>query len=103
MGVRSTSKQAYSQIQGSGVTIAQREQILEYLYAEDTPRTLREIQEFTLIDINVVSGRCNELKKAGTLFEHPKRKCTLSSSVLAGFELNAVISQPHALSSLIAI
>ena len=82
MGVRSTSKQAYSQIQGSGVTTAQREQILEYLYAEDTPRTLREIQKFTLIDINAVSGRCNELKKAGTLYEHPKRKCTITGRLV---------------------
>ena len=82
MGVRSTSKQAYSQIQGSGVTTAQRQQILEYLYAEAAPRTLREIQEFTLIDINAVSGRCNELKKAGTLFEHPKRKCTITGRLV---------------------
>ena len=82
MGVRSTSKQAYSQVRGSGLTTAQREQILEYLYAEEAPRTLREIQEFTLIDINAVSGRCNELKRAGTLYEHPKRKCTITGRLV---------------------
>ena len=82
MGVRSTSKQAYSQVQESGLTTAQREQILEYLSAEDSPRTLREIQEFTLIDINAVSGRCNEMKKTGSLFEHPKRKCSITGRLV---------------------
>jgi len=38
--------------------------------------TMREIQKATGIDINAVSGRCNELKRDKRLFEYPKRKCS---------------------------
>ena len=82
MAVRSTSKRAYGEVSGSGLTQVQQEQIVDYLFAEDAPMTLREIQAFTGIDINAVSGRCNELKKAGTLYEHPKRKCTITGRLV---------------------
>ena len=82
MGVRSTSRRAYVEVQESGITTVQRDKIMKYLYAGETPKTLREIQGFTLIDINAVSGRCNELKKAGTLFEHTKRKCTVTGRMV---------------------
>ena len=82
MSVRTTSKLAYSGVQASGNTAAQRDQILDYLYTEETAKSLREIQGFTGIDINAVSGRCNELKKDNKLFEYPRRKCTITGRLV---------------------
>ena len=82
MSVRTTSKLAYSGVQASGSTAAQRDQILDFLYAESGPRSLREIQGFTGIDINAVSGRCNELKKDSKLYEYPRRKCSITGRLV---------------------
>jgi len=82
MSVRTTSKIAYSGVQASGSTAVQRDQILDFLYSESGPRSLREIQGFTGIDINAVSGRCNELKKDSKLYEYPRRKCSITGRLV---------------------
>jgi len=80
-GVADTSAIAYRELVESGRHGTQVRQILDLLDGSD-PMTLREIQKKTGMDINAVSGRVNDLKKQGLLFEWHKRKCSVTGRLV---------------------
>lgn len=88
-GVRETSLEAYSHLKESGALGYQCELIMEairlkakYFPTGNTGHSLRELCSATKIEINAVSGRCNELKKLGLIEEAPKRKCSISGRTI---------------------
>lgn len=87
--MQDTSRLAYRQIQKEGITTNQKQVILNCVKNHDRGlgMSLREIQSITGIEINAVSGRVNDLKKAN-LLSHPmwKRACKIS-----GRKINPVI------------
>ena len=89
-GVASTSKEAYIEINESGVGDTQREKILyvvnSYFRIHNEGMTNREISDMTNYEINAVSGRVNDLKKDGMLEVDVKRKCAVT-----GKNVNTVI------------
>ena len=89
-GVASTSKEAYIEINESGVGDTQREKILyvvnSYFRIHNEGMTNREISDMTNYEINAVSGRVNDLKKDGMLEVDVKRKCAVT-----GKKVNTVI------------
>lgn len=82
MPVRETSKKVYKEINEEGKIGEQAQAILYYLIGSTCPLSLQEIKVGTKIDINAVSGRVNDLKKAGKVFEHAKRKCTITGRTI---------------------
>jgi len=82
MPVRSTSRDSLSAMVRHGKVSAQHKKILDYLSEASSAMTMREIQRATGIDINAVSGRCNELKRTNRLFEYPKRKCSVTDRLV---------------------
>jgi DNA-binding Lrp family transcriptional regulator len=89
-GVASTSKEAYIELNESGVGDTQREKILyvvnSYFRIHNEGMTNREIADMTNYEINAVSGRVNDLKKDGMLEVDVKRKCAVT-----GKNVNTVI------------
>ena len=89
-GVASTSKEAYIEINESGVGDTQREKILyvvnSHFRIHNKGLTNREIANLTNYEINAVSGRVNDLKKDGLLEVDGKRKCSYT-----GKKVNTVI------------
>lgn len=75
--VRTTSREAYHSIQDSGQVGAQACFILSRLNST-RDYSLQEISKITGLPINAVSGRCNDLKKAGLLVESDKRPCSIT-------------------------
>ncbi len=76
-GVRETSVEAYRYIRARGITGAQCEHIVGYLF-EHPPRTRAEISRGTGIAINAVCGRVRELMDGGALNENAPRPCSTS-------------------------
>jgi DNA-binding Lrp family transcriptional regulator len=89
-GVASTSKEAYIELNESGVGDTQREKILytvnSYFRIHKEGLTNREIADMTNYEINAVSGRVNDLKKDGMLEVDVKRK-----RAVTGKKVNTVI------------
>jgi hypothetical protein len=77
-----TSLSAYSEMKEHGKATKQTEFILSKL-EHGRDYTLREIQALTGLEINVVSGRVNDIKKDG-LLQHSalKRKCTVTGKLV---------------------
>jgi predicted HTH transcriptional regulator len=81
MSVRETSKEVYKDIKASG-TINKQSQVILNAMKRNKDYSLQELSKSTEIGINAISGRCNELKKAGLLEENPKRKCSLTNRTI---------------------
>lgn len=75
--VRDTSIKTYQSITDSGQVGAQAYFILSRMNAS-RDYSLQEISRMTGLPINAVSGRCNDLKKAGLLVEATKRPCSIT-------------------------
>jgi hypothetical protein len=84
--MQETSLDAYGELQASGKQSKQTEVILSKL-THGRDYSLREIQKITGYEINIVSGRCNDLKKLNLLWEMPKRKCSISGKLIVPLAL----------------
>ena len=88
MPMRRTSKEAYEDLKRSGKALSQKEQIYKIVDLETNGTagsvsrsygiTLKELSRKYDLEINVVSGRINDLKKLGMIKECPKRKCDIT-------------------------
>ena len=80
--IATTSKQAYKDIVNSGTTLTQQQMILSILDAVERPLSGRELMAGTGLEINAISGRVNDLKKAGKVIECSRRKCSVSKTMI---------------------
>ena len=85
-----TSKLAYKQINEEGVSVNQKNVIMEAIknycnmeHYDGKGISLQEIKTITGIEINAVSGRVNDLKKDGLLETIEKRKCSITSRLVS--------------------
>ena len=76
--VRTTSIIAYNELKGSGKQPKQKDIILNVLRNSINPMSLQEICNATNFQVNVVSGRVNDLKRANQVVEAEKRKCSVT-------------------------
>jgi predicted transcriptional regulator len=81
MSVRDTSREAYGDMQASGLIGQQAQSILDAM-DRDIDYSLQEISAKTGIAINAVSGRCNELKKCNYIEEADKRRCSITKRTI---------------------
>ena len=80
--VRNTSIIAYNDLKNSGKQPTQKQIILNALKKNVRPMSLQEICDITNMQINAVSGRVNDLKKANQVVEAPTRKCTITRKTI---------------------
>ena len=80
--VRTTSIIAYNDLKSSGKQPTQKQIILDALRKNKKPMSLQEICNRTNFQINAVSGRVNDLKKANQVVEAPTRKCTITRKTI---------------------
>ena len=80
--VRNTSIIAYNDLKNSGKQPTQKQIILNALKKNVRPMSLQEICDITNMQINAVSGRVNDLKKANQVVEAPKRKCSVTCKTI---------------------
>ena len=79
--IRDTSMSAYQGLSQSGHLGAQQQAILSVL-KPGRDYTLQELVRASGLPINVVSGRCNELKKRGQLEEGAQRRCSITQRLV---------------------
>lgn len=89
-----TRNESFFQQRGSGAVNGQQQIILAAIEASNRKygrhdHTLREICAITRLEINTVSGRVNELKKAGLLIEAAPRKCRVTGRTVTPVEVAA--------------
>lgn len=85
--VQESSLEAYSDLKSSGKQLKQTELILSGL-SPNRDYTLREIQRITKFEINVISGRVNDLKKSGDLVHAgAKRICSITGKLVQPVKL----------------
>lgn len=75
--VAQTSIDAYRAVKKDGTVSARQAQILAAVYP-GLDYSLQELVDITHLPVNVVSARCNELRKAGLLELAEKRPCSVS-------------------------
>ena len=80
--VRTTSIIAYNDLKSSGKQPTQKQIILNTLRKNKKPMSLQEICDRTNMQINSVSGRVNDLKKANQVVEDSTRKCTITRKTI---------------------
>jgi len=80
--VRTTSIISYNDLKLSGKQPTQKQIILNTLRENKKPMSLQEICDITNMQINAVSGRVNDLKKANQVVEAPTRKCTITRKTI---------------------
>ena len=80
--VRNTSIIAYNDLKNSGKQPTQKQIILNALKKNVRPMSLQEICDITNMQINSVSGRVNDLKRAKQVVEAPTRKCTITRKTI---------------------
>lgn len=79
--MRDTSIEAYRELRYNGTLSKQQKRIINVFWPQEN-WSLQEVVKLTGLPINTVSGRCNELKKAGYLEEAPKRKCSITGRTI---------------------
>lgn len=87
--VASTSIATYHAIKRDGTVSARQAQILAAV-KPGRDYTLQELVKLTGLPVNVVSGRCFELKDSGELVLANKRPCTVTGRTVAPVKLAAV-------------
>ena len=80
--VRTTSIIAYNDLKLSGKQPTQKQIILNTLRDNKEDMSLQEICDRTNMQINSVSGRVNDLKRANQVVEAPTRKCTITRKTI---------------------
>ena len=80
--MKTTSIIAYNDLKSSGKQPTQKQIILNALRNNKTPMSLQEICDRTNFQINAVSGRVNDLKRANQVVESPQRKCTITRKTI---------------------
>lgn len=80
--VASTSIATYYAIKRDGTVSARQAQILAAV-KPGRDYTLQELVKLTGLPVNVVSGRCFELKDSGALVLADKRTCTVTGRTVA--------------------
>ncbi len=82
-----TSLSAYSELKETGKGSRQADLIISKL-SHGRDYTLREIQQITGLEINVISGRVNDCKHAGLLVHTPKkRNCSVTGKLVQPVKL----------------
>lgn len=87
--VAQTSVRAYHSITQDGTVSARQAQIL-LVMVPGFDYSLQELVALTGLPVNVISGRCNELRKAERLELADKRQCTVTGRTVAPVKLAAV-------------
>jgi hypothetical protein len=72
-----TSIDAYRSIETTGALTRQQRVIVESI-ERGRDYSLQELVRATFMPVNVISGRCNELRKLGVLELGPQRACSLT-------------------------
>ena len=80
--VRNTSIIAFNGLKATNKHRTQKQIILDTLRENKTHMSLQEICDRTNMQINSVSGRVNDLKKANQVVEDPTRKCTITRKTI---------------------
>ena len=80
--ITETSKQAYKELNEDGTSTSQKNKIWRTLIFNRLPMSLREIAKDTGYDINAVSGRVNDLKKKGKIWESVRRACSITRKII---------------------
>ena len=80
--VRTTSIIAYNDLKSSGKQPTQKQIILNTFRDNKEDMSLQEICDRTNFQINAVSGRVNDLKKANQVVEAPTRKCSITRKTI---------------------
>lgn len=81
MTVRDTSRTAYLNLTDTGKLGCQQQTIMQHI-KPGHDYSLRELCAVTGLEINAVSGRCNDLKKLGLLEEGAARPCKVSGRTI---------------------
>jgi hypothetical protein len=87
--VAQTSIRTFHAITQDGTVSARQAQILAAV-RPGFDYSLQELVGITGLPVNVISGRCNELRKAGLLELAEKRACNVSGRTVAPVKLPAV-------------
>ena len=75
--VADTSVETYHALQREGGLSRQQGQVMAVIRA-GRDYSLQELVKLTGLPVNVISGRCNELRAAKRLEHGPTRKCSLT-------------------------
>lgn len=81
MSVAAPSRQAYREIQREGVLGQRQAQVLAAI-EPGRDYSLTELVKLTGLPVNVISGRCNELRAAGRLVLAPARRCSVTGRTI---------------------
>lgn len=84
--MQETSLIAYEELKSTGKYGKQTQIILAHL-SHGRDYSLREIQQLTGYEINIVSGRVNDLKKMKLLIECLKRHCSVTGKLITPVRL----------------
>lgn len=79
MPVQQTSKNIYYEMQENG-TLNEQEKLVYSFFKKCGPSTDREVSAYSNIDINIITGRRNDLIKKGHIYESNKRKCLITGN-----------------------
>lgn len=82
----STSLDTYRDIKADGTLTARQSQVMAVVYPGQD-YTLQELVKLTGLPVNVISGRCNELRAAGHLELGLTRKCSQTARTVHPVQL----------------
>jgi len=88
MTVATTSIQAYREIQRGGVLGERQAQVMAAI-KPGRDYSLTELVKLTGLPVNVISGRCNELRAMGRLELAPVRRCSVTGRTIHPVRLPA--------------
>jgi len=88
--VSDTSIQSIHNLRAEGVTLNQRQQIIDCLYRGITPMTRGQIAKATGIDKSAVAGRVNGLIKDQICFEPFRKRCPISKKTCWAVQLSPI-------------
>lgn len=86
--VSDTSIKTYHAIKADGTLTLRQGQVMEVIYPGQD-YSLQELVKLTGLPVNVISGRCNELRTAGSLTFGLTRKCSVTQRTIHPVKLPA--------------
>ena len=84
-----TSIKVYRQMQGDGTLSSRQAQVMAAIQP-NVDYSLQELVRLTDLPINVVSGRCNELRTAGALVHGRTRPCGVTGRTIHSVTLPTI-------------
>ena len=96
--VAATSIAVYDEIKSDG-TLTRQQAAIVSLMRRGRDYSLQELVNLTGFGVNVVSGRCNELRQAGAIEHGPKRPCSVTGRTIQPVRLPALAGHQEALFS----